>query len=125
MMKRSETISWGDLPKSCLTVLSTSFGKGDFTFTVYRFSLDNAPGRLLSCKGIVSIEGLRYDAEYAVNGWQAGPNQPAQVEVLPLTWKDRGNASISTQELGDLTSAVTAAHLLITALSSELYSLHL
>ncbi len=69
---------------------------------------------------MVTIEGQRYRAEYVVNGWRSGPDQQIEVEVLPLGWEDRGDSSISTQELGSLTSAVVAAHQLVTALTSDL-----
>ena len=123
----SESGAWRGLPESSLAVLTSSVGQGVLRFTAYRIRTRPQPNlpdgiltRPLLHEGMVTIEGQRYRAEYVVNGWKSGPHQHIEVEAMPLTWEDRGDSSISTQELGSLTSAVVAAHQLVTALTSDL-----
>ena len=122
-----ETSEWRALPESCLEVISNSFGENTIRFTSYRIRTRPQPGspdhilkRPLLHEAIVAIEGQRYKAEYVVNGWSPGLDERPEVEVIPLTWEDQGGSSISTDELGCLTSAVIAAHRLVTALMSVL-----
>ena len=123
----SESGAWRELPASLLAALTSSVGQGALRFTAYRIRTRPQPEspvgvltRRLLHEGMVTIEGQRYRAEYVVNGWRSGPHQHIEVEAIPLAWEDRGGSSISTQELGSLTSAVVAAHQLVTALTSDL-----
>ncbi len=123
----SQTGAWRGLPASVLAARTSSVGQGALRFTDYRirtrprpWAQDGIVTRPLLHEGMVTIEGQRYRAEYVVNGWRSGPHQQIEVEVIPLAWEDRGDSSISTQELGNLTSAVVAAHQLVTALISDL-----
>ncbi len=123
----SESGAWRGLPESFLAALTSSVGQSTLRFTAYRIRTRPQPEspegiltRPVLHEGMVTIEGQRYRAEYVVNGWRSGPHQQIEVEALPLAWEDRGDSSISTQELGSLTSAVVAAHQLVTALISEL-----
>ena len=118
---------WRGLPASVLSALTRSVGQGALKFTAYRIRTRQQPEspvgvltRRLLHEGMVTIEGQRYRAEYVVNGWRSGPDQQIEVEVMPLGWEDRGDSSISTQELGSLTSAVVVAHQLVTELISDL-----
>ena len=123
----SESGEWRGLPASFLSALTRSVGQGALRFTAYRIRTRQQPEspvgvltRRLLHEGMVTIEGQRYRAEYVVNGWRSGPDQQIEVEVMPLGWEDRGDSSISTQELGSLTSAVVVAHQLVTELISDL-----
>ena len=123
----SESGAWRGLPESALAALTSCVGQGALRFTSYRIrtrpqpdSPDDIFSRPLLHEGMVTIEGQRYQAEYAVSGWRSGPHQQIEVEVIPLAWEDQGDSSISTQELGSLTSAVVTAHQLVTALISDL-----
>ena len=121
----SETSQWRALPESSLVLLSSFVGKSTFKFTFYGIrprlqpgSPDHSLTRPLLHEGIVAIEGQRYRAQYVVNGWNAKLNERPEVEVILLIWEDQGSSSISTEELGCLTSAVIAAHRLVTTLMS-------
>lgn len=123
----SESSGWRGLPVSILSALTISVGHGALKFTDYRIRTRPQPGspdssltRPLLHEGMVTIEGQRYRAEYVVNGWKSEPNQQIDVEVIPLTWEDRGGSPVSTRELGSLTSAVVAAHQLVTAMIIDL-----
>ena len=123
----SESGVWRDLPASFLATLTRSVGQGTLTFTAYKIrtrqqpeSPDGVLTRRLLHEGMVTIEGQRYRADYVVNGWRSGPDQQIEVEVIPLSWEDLGDSSISTQELGSLTSAVVEAHQLVTVLIVDL-----
>jgi len=123
----SEPSEWRGLPESSLAALTNSVGQSTLRFTAYRIRTrprtelpDGILARPVLYEGMVAIEGQRYRAEYVVSGWRSGPHQQLEVEVMPLVWEDQGNSSISTRELGCLTSAVVAAHQLVTALISDL-----
>lgn len=123
----SESGAWRELPASVLAALTSSVGQGALRFTAYKIrtrpqpeSPDGILTRPLLHEGMVTIEGQRYRAEYVVNGWTSGSDRQIEVAVIPLSWEDRGDSSISTQELGSLTSAVIAAHQLVTALVSDM-----
>lgn len=126
-MSGSESGAWRSLPDSFLAALTISVGQSTLRFTGYRIrtrqrpeSLEGILTRLLLHDGIVAIEGQRYRAEYVVRGWRSGSGQQVEVEVIPLSWEDHGDRSISTREIGSLTRAVVAAHELVTSLVSDL-----
>jgi hypothetical protein len=122
-----ESGEWRGLPESLLSALTSSVGHGALKFTEYRVRTRPQPGSMdgrvappMLHEGTITIEGHRYRAEYVVNGWKSEPNQQIDVEVIPLAWEDRGGSPVSNQELGSLTSAVVAAHQLVTVMIIDL-----
>ncbi len=117
------TAAWWSLADPILGTLGSSVGNDSLRFVSYRVRNRSASepetgmvARPPLYEGVVSVEGHRYRAEYAVHGWKLNSGRPVEVEAMPLTWEDNGNHATSPEELGSLTRAVLEAHRLITGL---------